>query len=252
MSKPSPASFARARQLLKSADALVIAAGSGMSADSGLPTFRGNDGFWKAYPALGQRGTAFAEIASPAAFHEDPRLAWGFYGHRLAMYRETPPHAGYALLRGLARTLEHGAFVVTTNVDGHFQRGGFADDLIWEMHGTLHRLQCLTPCRQETWPADGFHPEVDTRACRLRNDMPRCPVCGAVARPNVLMFGDGGWVPDLADAQQRRFEQFAERISHPVVLEIGAGTALPSLRHLSRDRRWPVVRVNLDAPDVPV
>lgn len=250
MPAPSSQSIARARRLLRSADALVIAAGAGMSADSGLPTFRGNDGFWKAYPALGQRGASFAEIASPATFEEDPQLAWGFYGHRLSMYRDAAPHAGYALLRGLARTLEHGAFVVTTNVDGHFQRAGFAEDTVWEMHGTLHRLQCLAPCRGDLWSADGFNPDVDHQACRLRNAVPRCPACGAVARPNVLMFGDVGWVPDRTDAQERRFERFAARVTHPVVLEIGAGTALPSLRRLSHDLGWPMVRVNLDAPDV--
>jgi len=241
--------FEHARRLLRDADAIVVAAGAGMSADSGLPTFRGNDGFWRAYPALGQRRLSFESMASPATFEEDPRLAWGFYGHRLQMYRDTMPHAGYALLLDLAGRVGHGMFAVTTNVDGHFRRAGFAADAIWEMHGSLHRLQCLEPCCSETWSASAFEPHVDVDACRLLNAPPSCPACGGIARPNVLMFGDWSWVPDVADVQEQRFERFAAGAARPVVLEIGAGTAIPSLRRLSRLRRWPVVRVNLDAPE---
>lgn len=89
----------RAAACLRAADALLITAGAGMGVDSGLPDFRGNQGFWQAYPALGQAGLAFSAIANPQAFKTDPALAWGFYGHRLKLYRETVPHAGFALLR---------------------------------------------------------------------------------------------------------------------------------------------------------
>jgi len=248
---PGSSALEKARTLLRSADAIVVAAGAGMSADSGLPTFRGDGGFWGAYPALGRRGLAFTSVASPATFAREPRLAWGFYGHRLALYRETPPHDGYRLLMDLALRVELGAFVVTTNVDGHFRRAGFAGEAIWEMHGSIHRLQCLDPCCPDTWPAVGFGPRVDARECRLEGELPRCPACGGLARPNVLMFSDWSWVSDPADAQERHFEAFVARAARPVVLELGAGTAIPSLRNLSRRRRWPVVRVNVDDADVP-
>jgi len=90
---------ARAAELIAQADGLVVAAGAGIGVDSGLPDFRGNDGFWKAYPALGRAGMEFTSVASPRTFHEDPALAWGFYGHRLKLYRETVPHEGFALLK---------------------------------------------------------------------------------------------------------------------------------------------------------
>jgi hypothetical protein len=77
------AGYAAAARLIDQADALVIAAGAGIGVDSGLPDFRGAEGFWRAYPALGRAGLRFEEIASPAAFRADPELAWGFYGHRL-------------------------------------------------------------------------------------------------------------------------------------------------------------------------
>jgi NAD-dependent SIR2 family protein deacetylase len=70
-----------------------------MGIDSGLPDFRGPGGFWKVYPALGWPSLRFEEIASPAAFKSRPTLAWGFYGHRLNLYRTTHPHGGFRMLK---------------------------------------------------------------------------------------------------------------------------------------------------------
>ena len=92
-------SVERAASLIEQADALIVAAGAGMGVDSGLPDFRGKDGFWRAYPALREAQIDFYNIASPSAFHSSPERAWGFYGHRLALYRETVPHHGYELLK---------------------------------------------------------------------------------------------------------------------------------------------------------
>jgi NAD-dependent SIR2 family protein deacetylase len=108
------------------ADGLLITAGAGMGVDSGLPDFRGAEGFWRAYPALREAGIGFSAIANPSAFRENPRLAWGFYGHRLKLYRETVPHEGFDILRELARHMDHGASVFTSNVDGQFQKAGLS------------------------------------------------------------------------------------------------------------------------------
>jgi hypothetical protein len=70
-----------------------------MGVDSGLPEFRGQGGFWPAYPALQQRGLSFEDMANPTRFAEHPELAWGFYDHRLKLYRATVPHEGFAILR---------------------------------------------------------------------------------------------------------------------------------------------------------
>jgi NAD-dependent SIR2 family protein deacetylase len=76
-----PDSITIAAELVARAGALVIATGAGMGVDSGLPDFRGDDGFWRAYPALGARGLDFTSIASTRSFETAPRIAWGFYGH---------------------------------------------------------------------------------------------------------------------------------------------------------------------------
>src|SRR5580698_927669 len=88
----------RAAEVIRAADALLIGAGAGMGVDSGLPDFRGNEGFWNAYPVVAKLGLSFAEMANPAWFENKPHLAWAFYGHRLNLYRKTVPHDGFATL----------------------------------------------------------------------------------------------------------------------------------------------------------
>jgi NAD-dependent SIR2 family protein deacetylase len=228
------APLSQAAELVAQADTLIIAAGAGIGVDSGLPDFRGNEGFWQAYPALGRARLAFTSVASPATFHADPALAWGFYGHRLQLYRDTVPHAGFGLLKKWGERMDHGYGVFTSNVDGQFQRAGFDPQRIHECHGSIHHLQCLEPCGPDIWRADGFVPQVDGDACRLLNVAPGCPHCGAMARPNILMFGDWGWNEQRAQIQEARLQALLDKTRRPLVIELGAGTAVPSVRHFGQ------------------
>ena len=85
----------QAAAAIRSADALLITAGAGMGVDSGLPDFRGNEGFWQAYPVAARLGLSFAEMANPLWFRNDPEMAWAFYGHRLNLYRQAQVPAGH-------------------------------------------------------------------------------------------------------------------------------------------------------------
>src|SRR4051812_46187381 len=102
------AALTRAVEWLWQADGLLITAGAGMGVDSGLPDFRGPEGFWRAYPALRHHGFSFEHMANAAGFTNTPHLTWGFYGHRLVLYRATAPHAGFAILLKWAARIEHG------------------------------------------------------------------------------------------------------------------------------------------------
>ncbi len=197
--------YRRCAEVIDLADGLLITAGAGMGVDSGLPDFRGTEGFWKAYPALAQAGLQFADVASPNNFDADPALAWGFYGHRLKLYRETTPHAGFAILREFARFMANGALIYTSNVDGQFQKAGFSPNQIVECHGSIHYLQCQNGCLGEVWPASDFIPEVDEAHCALLNPPPRCSACGGIARPNIIMFGDGNWLDHRLREQEASF-----------------------------------------------
>ncbi|WP_436493365.1 SIR2 family NAD-dependent protein deacylase [Actinokineospora sp. HUAS TT18] len=235
-----------AAELVAGADSVLVCAGAGMGVDSGLPDFRGDEGFWRAYPPYERLGLSFVELADPVHFGSDPELAWGFYGHRLHLYRTTVPHAGFDILR------KWGARAFTSNVDGQFQKAGFTD--VAEVHGSIHHLQCLLPCRSAIWDAD-VDIEIDPETMRATGDLPECPNCGALARPNILMFGDYTWVPDRSQRELDalatwRRAQLGKRL---VVIEIGAGNAIPTVRRhaeLASAATGALIRVNPREPEI--
>jgi NAD-dependent SIR2 family protein deacetylase len=133
-------------------------------------------------------------------------------------------------------------------VDGQFQKAGFSPERVHEVHGSIHHLQCTVPCGDEVWDCREDVP-VDGETMRARR-IPACPSCGRVARPNILMFGDWAWLPGRSSAQARRLDAFLAEHGEGnlAVLEIGAGTAVATIRHLTerlgREPGARVVRVN--------
>lgn len=236
--------IAQAAKLIVEADAILITAGAGMGVDSGLPDFRGDEGFWNAYPALAKTNVKFYEIANPSNFERNPKLAWGFYGHRLNLYRNTKPHAGFRMLRELAATKEHGCFVFTSNVDGHFRKAGFDPKRICECHGSIHHLQCINGCLHHIWDAGEFTPEVDEEQCQLLNEAPTCDCCGDIARPNILMFNDFNWEDSRHKIQRQALSEWLTRAKNLVIIELGAGKGIPTVRHYSEMLGWPLIRIN--------
>jgi NAD-dependent SIR2 family protein deacetylase len=242
-----------AASAIREADALLIGAGAGMGVDSGLPDFRGNEGFWNAYPPFRERGLSFVQMANPVWFERDPQQAWGFYGHRRNLYRATSPHAGFEILRRLAARKPSGYFVYTSNVDAHFQRAGFDAERIVECHGSLEHLQCLNFCCGEIWPADDSPVVLDEKSFRAVPPLPMCPRCGELARPNVLMFGDGDWLERRTLEQVRRYEGWLRslRSAKLAVIECGAGLAVPSVRNECERLGGTLIRINPREPQVP-
>ena len=253
----------RAAEVVREAEAFVISAGAGMGVDSGLPDFRGDRGFWSAYPAYARLGVSFVDCANPRHFADDPSFGWGFYGHRTNLYRETVPHEGFHIIRKWIERKNADYFVVTSNVDGQFQKAGYADDRILEVHGSIHWLQCQSPCSSAIWRNDEIF-RIDETTMRARPPLPRCPGCGEVSRPNILMFGDRSWLPDRSRVREHAFERFLQinagrRIA---VLEMGAGSAIPTIRATSERIGWnyeraAVIRINprepeINAPHIPM
>jgi NAD-dependent SIR2 family protein deacetylase len=228
-----------AKTALEKADALLITAGAGIGVDSGLPDFRGNTGFWKAYPPIEKLGISFVEMANPYWFEKDPRLAWAFYGHRLNLYRQTEPHDGFQYLLEYAQSCPAKYFVFTSNVDGHFQKAGFSDHAICECHGSIHHMQCTGPCSDAIWENRDLTIEVDPDHFQARGELPVCPQCSSIARPNILMFGDWNWVSRRTSTQEQRLNSWLTEIRTQskklVIIEIGAGTAVPTVRMASED-----------------
>jgi len=241
--------FEQAADIVRQAEVFIITAGAGMGVDSGLPDFRGDQGFWKAYPMYARLGLSFADAANPQHFEHDPAFGWGFYGHRTNLYRETVPHEGFHILQQWISRNAAEFFIITSNVDGQFQKAGFSDDRILEVHGSIHHLQCIKPCCHHIWPN---HEEIDVDLASMRaRSIPLCPYCNDISRPNILMFGDWSWLPERTNSQESAFQTFMERNSSSriAVIEMGAGTAIPTIRVTSErigrnHAKVAVIRIN--------
>ena len=247
----------RAASIISSADTLLIGAGAGMGVDSGLPDFRGAEGFWRAYPRYQALGLEFAAIANPRWFDKDPALAWGFYGHRLNLYRKTRPHSGFAVLARWAQRMNQGWFVFTSNVDGQFQEAGFDPTRIVECHGAIRSMQCLDQCGIGIFDAPDQEIAIDEDTMRAHSPLPSCPRCHGLARPNILMFGDSYWDHQRTSVQETRHGVWRSKIwpGRAVAIECGAGTAIPSVRNVceafAQRHQGTLIRINPREPQVP-
>ncbi|NEW60994.1 NAD-dependent deacetylase [Sulfurovum sp. bin170] len=224
----------KAKEYIKNADAILITAGAGMGVDSGLPDFRGNEGFWRAYPVIRKLGHSFVDMANPQWFDSNPHLAWAFYGHRLNLYRATVPHDGFRILKELVDSKKD-YFIFTSNVDGQFQKAGFDRDKIYECHGSIHHFQC-TYCAKEIYSAKNEEVAVDMVKFEALN-LPKCPECDRIARPNILMFDDWGWSGERSAVQSARLDDFKANVYENsyklAIIEIGAGEHIPTVRYES-------------------
>jgi diguanylate cyclase (GGDEF)-like protein/PAS domain S-box-containing protein len=180
--------IARARSLLGGAERLLVFTGAGVSAESGVPTFRGAGGVWNSLRA--------EELATPQAFARDPRLVWEWYGWRRELVATCLPNpAHHAVARVAAARPD--TTVVTQNVDGLHQRAAAEAAAgarpVVALHGTLFGARCLR------WPQCDTRGALDgaVDAASLAT-LPRCERCGALLRPDVVWFGES---LDLADLE---------------------------------------------------
>jgi NAD-dependent deacetylase len=169
MSDVDPRNITLAREKIAAARQLVVSTGAGVSAESGIPTFRGKDGLWNKYDPT--------ELATPQAFAHDPDLVWEWYDWRRGLVLDAKPNPGHHALVEMERHAR-GFTLITQNVDGLHQRAGSQNVL--EVHGSLFVLRCS---------ATGCHYAKHRRQHPLPQPLP-CPECGARLRPGVVWFGE--------------------------------------------------------------
>ena len=160
-----------ARDVLRNAARVVVFTGAGVSAESGIPTFRDAlTGLWANHDP--------GRLATEEGFSADPTLVWRWYASRREAIRRCAPNAGHeAIVRLQARTT---TTVVTQNVDGLHARAGSIDPV--ELHGNIVRAKCFDGC--------GWHGDADALEAADARVPPHCPACGALARPDVVWFGE--------------------------------------------------------------
>jgi len=159
--------LAAVRDRLKQAARIAALTGAGISAESGVPTFRGADGLWKNFRA--------EDLATPEAFARNPELVWAWYNWRRGLIAEKKPNPGHLALASLEKA-RPGFTLITQNVDGLHLSAGSQNVL--EIHGSIWRVRC---------PACGGRREDRTTPLP---PLPRCPQCGGLLRPDVVWFGE--------------------------------------------------------------
>jgi len=169
-------SVAEAAEILRSAQRVVAFTGAGVSAESGVPTFRGAGGLWEGHPV--------EELASPRGFYADPVKVWRFYEERRRNLANVKPNPAHRVLAGWQERFPRYA-VVTQNVDGLHQAAGARGVL--ELHGSIWRVRCL-----------GCGREREERTVPLPRVPPLCSECGAMERPGVVWFGE--FLPEVVMA----------------------------------------------------
>ncbi|MBD3348329.1 MAG: NAD-dependent protein deacylase [Candidatus Eisenbacteria bacterium] len=166
--EPAAGITERLLERLSRARRLVVLTGSGVSHESGVPTFRGRDGLWKKYRA--------EELATRQAFEFDPELVWRWYDYRRQLIAEAAPNPAHEAIARLESHREH-FDLVTQNVDGLHSRAGSRSPI--ELHGNIWRARCTR---------EGLTKELKENP--LRDIPPRCHKCGALLRPDVVWFGE--------------------------------------------------------------
>jgi NAD-dependent deacetylase len=208
---------------LAAAKSVAVLTGAGISAESGIPTFRGPGGVWRTYRA--------EELATPQGFARDPKLVWEWYDWRRSAISEAQPNAGHTALAEIERRVPHFT-LVTQNVDGLHDRAGSRNVL--KVHGDIWTIRC-TRCEKER---RDFRPRIDSLP-------PRCS-CGAMERPGVVWFGEG--LPE--DVWERAV--LATK-SADLFFVIGTSAVVhpaAGLVHLAKSSGAKVVEINVD--DTPV
>ncbi|MCB9727958.1 MAG: NAD-dependent protein deacylase [Deltaproteobacteria bacterium] len=176
------AALAEAAGAIRRAQRVLVLTGAGVSAESGIPTFRGQGGLWEGFRA--------EDLATPEAFQRDPARVWRWYRWRRAIYGGCEPNPAHAVIARMEPRFPE-FLLATQNVDGLHRRAG--SRRLIEIHGTIDVMRCSVCSERAPWPDDAV-PDADP--------VPRCNHCGGAMRPHILWFGETYW-PGVLEHCQR-------------------------------------------------
>ena len=175
-------------QLLDYSKQITVLTGAGVSAESGIPTFRGPEGYWK----VGSQNYQPQEIATFSAFQQMPDEVWKWYIFRLGVCRTAEPNPGHQALVEMEKILGDRFTLITQNVDGLHIRAGNSIERTYQIHGNIEYMRCMAPCREAIIPISQKMPAI-SREEELPEkywELLRCPDCGGQTRPHVLLWDE--------------------------------------------------------------
>ena len=176
------------RSILGEAGRVTVLTGAGISAESGIPTFRGPEGYW----TVGSQVYHPQEMATFRMFRRRPDDVWQWYLHRAAVCGQAAPNDGHRALVDLEKNLRARFLLITQNVDGLHRRVGNSPGRTYEIHGNVFYMRCAAACRPDLLPLPPGLIDRDSRqplaACET--DLLVCPACGGRTRPHVLWFDE--------------------------------------------------------------
>lgn len=216
-------SVAEAKEWIEQARSIAVLTGAGISAESGLPTFRGPGGLWRNFRP--------EQLATPEAFHRDPQLVWEWYDWRRSVHAQCEPNAGHGALAALEGRASN-FVLITQNVDSLHERAGSRS--ILHLHGSLWRVRCMV-----------CHGEEENTQVPLDPLPPRC-ACGGMMRPGVVWFGES-----LPQAEMERAMQAA--YSADVFLVAGTSAVVypaAALPHVAKQHGARLIEVNLETTEL--
>lgn len=190
---------------LDGGDPLVFLTGAGISAESGIPTFRGEEGYW----TVGSSFYRPMDLATNAAFRRMPDDVWAWYLYRRTVCNQAQPNPGHQALARLEQALGDRFLLVTQNVDGLHRRAGNSAQRVFEVHGNINQMRCWNECRLTPMPIpEGIGPKAkDQPLTEQEKALLVCPHCQGPTRPHVL------WFDECYDEERFRFESSLRAVS---------------------------------------
>ena len=176
----------RLGQFKKTDKLISIMTGAGISAASGIPTFRSGDGFW----VVGSKNYTPQEIATLEMFRKNPIAVWEWYIYRKTLIMNAKPNEGHYALVRLEKTFANRFYIITQNIDGLHQKAGNSAEKILSIHGSLDLVRCAELCSSELFPFPNIQLNRNENIFENEIQLLKCPNCGEFARPNILWFDE--------------------------------------------------------------
>jgi NAD-dependent deacetylase len=221
---------------------VTILTGAGISAESGIPTFRGPEGYW----TIGSREYHPQEMATLQMFQQKPHEVWQWYLYRLGVCRQAPPNAGHLALVKLEKRLKTQFTLITQNVDSLHLRAGSTPERTFQIHGNVFFMRCTQECSSTIFPIPEIlhHKKKTDKLTAEVLNLLHCPNCGSMTRPHVL------WFDETYDEEHFRYASslaVAEQTDLLIIVGTSGATNLPNqIAHTVFRQKKPIIDINIE------